>query len=190
MLFAVKSMGEDSALWFRCDRLSLINTVSGSQNPASMPMMFAGAKVVGDLCRWKFFVVRCLSLVEGVFSFNVRSTKETAFRLPFSGDAIVLQLNVAGLVNNVPETVSWVCSMMEVVVFTEDMLILRCHPKQGGCILSICDYYVITEDQFPSVPICFAAVSTKMNNLLVPVTNSLYEKVFINKCLAIIRMIS
>ena len=89
-LLGVKSMGEDSTLWFGCNRLPLINTVSGSQNPASMPMMFAGSKVVGNLCRWKYFAVRCLSLEEGIFPYNVRSTKEAAGRLPLPGDTVVL----------------------------------------------------------------------------------------------------
>jgi hypothetical protein len=89
-LLVVKSIGEDSILWFGCNRLPAINTVSGSQYPASMAMMFAGSKVVGELCRWKFFAVRGLSLEEGISPYNVRSTKETAGRLPLPGDAVVL----------------------------------------------------------------------------------------------------
>lgn len=89
-LIGVKSMGEDSTLWFGWNRLPVINIVSGSQYPASIAMMFAGSKVVGDLCRWKFFAVGCLSLEEGISPCNVRSTKETAGRLPLPGDTVVL----------------------------------------------------------------------------------------------------
>jgi hypothetical protein len=99
-------------------------------------------------------------------------------------------LNVAGLVNDVPETVSWVCCMMEVVVFAEDMLIPRCHPKQGGGICSVGEDCVIAEDQFPSIPLCLPAVTAKMDNLPVAVTGSLYEEVAIDKCMAITWVVS
>lgn len=80
--------------------------------------------------------------------------------------------------------------MMEEVVFAEDMLIPGCHPKQGGGICSVGENCVITEDKFPSIPLCLAAVTAKMDDLLVAVTGSLNEEVAIDKCMAITWVVS
>ena len=80
--------------------------------------------------------------------------------------------------------------MMEVVLFAEDMLISRCHPKQGGGICSVGEDCVIAEDQFPSIPLCLTAVTAKMDNLPVAVTGSLNEEVSIDKGFAIAWVLS